>query len=197
MIGKAVDNKSLCEMRHSAAKSHEKDSNYKNATSGSFFTVMLLIISLALAVRLFFLEPTRVDGESMFPTLYNNERVLVDKTAYWFDTPDRGDIVICYYPGYTETCVKRVIAIGGETVEVRNGKVLINGSPLGEQEYWNDIMDSDMPAQVVPEGCIFVMGDNRNYSKDSRFASVGPIPLNRVTGRVLVSFWPLKYARSF
>ncbi|MDO4567707.1 MAG: signal peptidase I [Clostridia bacterium] len=194
---KIPDKKSLREMRRSATKSHESDGNYRAAASGGFYAVMLLAIVLALAMRLFIFEPTVVDGESMFPTLYHEERILIDKTAYWFDEPERGDIIICFYPGYTETCVKRVVALPGETISIHQGCVYIDGEPLQESEYWNDVIDADLTEQVVPDNCVFVMGDNRNESKDSRTDTVGPIPYYRITGKVLASFWPIKYARSF
>ena len=144
-----------------------------------FALSLALLIVLALGIRAFIAEPIRVDGDSMYPTL-----MLVEKVSYWFSEPARGDIIICYYPGYTESCVKRVIALGGETIAVRDGAVYINGAPLDESAYWNGTMPADYGPVTVPDGEVFVMGDNRDESKDSRNPAVGPIPRHKIVGRV-------------
>lgn len=153
-----------------------------------FFLSMLLMVVMALAVRLFIAEPVRVDGNSMVPTLQNGQIMLCQKISDWFGLPERGQIIIVRYPGYTKNCVKRVIALPGERFEITDGKVRINGALLDESAYWNDIIYQDYAAITVPEGCVFVMGDNRNGSKDSRAASVGPIPSYRIIGRVLKKY---------
>lgn len=159
-----------------------------------FFVSLAFLIVLAFGIRAFLAEPIRVDGDSMYPTLLDGEHMFVEKISYWFDEPTRGDIIICYYPGYTESCVKRVIATGGETVEIRGGTVYVNGQPLDESAYWNDFVLGDYGPVTVPEGEVFVMGDNRNGSKDSRNPSVGTIPRNKIVGRVRAVFLPLSQA---
>lgn len=160
-----------------------------------FFLSLAFLAVLALGIRAFLAEPIRVDGNSMAPTLLNGEHMFVEKVSRWFEPPARGDVIICYYPGYTETCVKRVVATGGETVEVRGGTVYIDGSPLDESAYWRGAIYGDFGPVTVPEGEVFVMGDNRNASKDSRNASVGTIPLWRIVGRVRAVFLPPGSAR--
>lgn len=161
-----------------------------------FLISLAFLAVIALGIRAFLLEPVRVDGDSMAPTLLNGERMFVEKVSHWFGCPERGDIIICYYPGYTETCVKRVIATAGETVAVRDGKVYIDGAALDESAYWNGEMLGDFGPITVPEGEVFVMGDNRNASKDSRNPSVGTIPFLEIVGRVRAVILPLGSART-
>lgn len=161
-----------------------------------FLISLAFLAVIALGIRAFLLEPVRVDGDSMAPTLLNGERMFVEKVSHWFGCPERGDIIICYYPGYTETCVKRVIATAGETVAVRDGKVYIDGAALDESAYWSGEMLGDFGPITVPEGEVFVMGDNRNASKDSRNPSVGTIPFLEIVGRVRAVILPLGNARA-
>ncbi len=166
---------------------------YRNV---DFVIYILLVVMLALAVRTFIAEPIRVDGGSMIPTLTNGEHMFVEKVSFWFEPPQRGDVIICFYPGYTESCVKRVIGLPGETVEIRGGAVYINGEPLNESSYWQDTIYDDMEPVNVGKKQVFVMGDNRNGSKDSRNPSVGPIPYSHVEGRVRAVIWPFQNATS-
>ena len=161
-----------------------------------FLISLAFLAVIALGIRAFLLEPVRVDGDSMAPTLLNGERMFVEKVSHWFGCPERGDIIICYYPGYTETCVKRVIATAGETVAVRDGTGYIDGAALDESAYWNGEMLGDFGPITVPEGEVFVMGDNRNASKDSRNPSVGTIPFLEIVGRVRAVILPLGSART-
>lgn len=179
-----------------AARLHKDDEAYKKADNFGFFLYLTMVVMLALALRLFVFEPIRVDGPSMEPTLLNDEQMFVEKCSLWFCAPERGDIVIVYYPGYTIPAVKRVIALPGETVSVQDGAVYINGEKLDESAYWDDyILDGIWPF-TVPEGSIFVMGDNRNRSKDSRnLLEVGPIPYYRIVGRALAVIWPFSLYR--
>lgn len=131
----------------------------------------------------------------MFPTLHNGEHMIVEKVSYWFSDPSRGDIIICFYPGYTESCVKRVIATAGETVEVRGGVVYVDGQAIDESAYWGAIVLGEYGPLTVPEGEVFVMGDNRNESKDSRNPAVGPIPRDKIVGRVRAVFLPFSGLR--
>ena len=110
---------------------------------------LLLVIMIALSIRCYFFEPLRVAGSSMVPTLLHNEYMFVEKVSYWFDMPERGDIIICYYPGYKESCVKRVIGLPGEYVSVSGGRILINGNPLDESEYWNDEIYDDFSGYLL------------------------------------------------
>jgi signal peptidase I len=132
----------------------------------------------------------RVDGESMIPTLNDSERMMVNKLVYGFGDPQHGDIVVVRYPGYVEDCVKRVIAVEGDKIQVFAGAIYLNGEQLDESAYWNDVIYGDTAEVTVPEGHIFVMGDNRNDSKDSRNPSVGSLPLRQVVGRVEAVVWP-------
>ncbi len=181
-----------------ADKLHLRDKGYRRASNRAFVLSLALVAIIAAALRLFLAEPTLVDGGSMTPTLRNGERILVEKITYLFSSPQRGDIVICHYPDYFQYCVKRVIGLAGETVSIQDGYVHINGRPLDEGEYLHQATYGDMPPVTVPDGHVFVMGDNRakNGSLDSRHRKVGTIPLERVSGRVESVIWPFSQARS-
>ena len=131
----------------------------------------------------------------MEDTLFNEERMFVEKVSYWFKAPRRGDVIICYYPGYTESCVKRVIGLPGETIAIQDGQVYIDNQLLDESEYWEGYIYGDYPPTEIPEDCVFVMGDNRNASGDSRVSSVGSIPYHRIMGRARSVIWPLNRIR--
>ena len=137
----------------------------------------------------------RVSGDSMYDTLIHNERMFVEKVSYWFERPQRGQIIICYYPNHTSTCVKRIIGVPGDRVAITGGELYLNGEKLDESAYWEDLIWGDMAEITVPEDCVFVMGDNRNDSSDSRSPLVGPIPYSRIVGRVRSVIWPIEEAR--
>ena len=152
----------------------------------------LIIASAAVALmRIFIVEITPVDGPSMEHTLFSGEQILVDRISYHIRQPVRGEIVICRYPGDKRAYVKRVVALGGESVEVRSGSIHVNGERLNESAYWSGVIAQGTERTTVPDGHIFVVGDNRNRSVDSRDTRIGPIPMERVTGKAMAVVWPL------
>lgn len=180
-----------------AEQLHKNDEGYKKAENISFFIYVMLVVVFALSLRLFIFEPIRVDGTSMVNTLLDGEQMFVEKVSYWFNPPKRGEIVIVFYPNHTISCVKRVVGLPGETISVKDGAVYINGEPLDESAYWNDYIYGDMDPVTVPENSIFVMGDNRNDSRDSRdLLGVGPIPSYRIVGRATAVVWPFSAFRA-
>jgi signal peptidase I len=167
---------------------------YRNV---AFLLYIAVVVLVALAIRSFIAEPILVDGDSMVPTLTHREEMLVEKMTYWFSDPQRGDIIICFYPGYTESCVKRVIGLSGETVEVKEGAIYIDGALLDESAYWTGEIVGDMAPVSVGARQVFVVGDNRNGSKDSRNPSVGCIPYAKVVGRVVAVVYPFSELETF
>ena len=196
-MDRKIDKKQLNRLRKNAETLHEKDEAFKKASDRDFAIWLLIVLVAAFAVRLFLFEPIRVSGDSMYDTLIDGERMFVEKVSYWFERPQRGEIIICYYPNHTTTCVKRVIGVPGDRIAILGGEIYLNGEKRDESAYWDDIIWSDMAEITVPEDCVFVMGDNRNGSSDSRNPLVGPIPYNRVVGRVRSVIWPVARARTF
>lgn len=170
----------------------------KNATWGkemrSWIWSLAIAVLIALGIHQFLFQQYVVSGISMMTTLFNGERLLVDKIPYYFGPPSRGDVIVFQAPKLDapegQDWVKRVIGIPGDTIAVKNGQLYVNGKEIPEP-FINGPMtvDANFPAITVPKGELFVMGDNRNHSYDSRF--VGPIQISSVIGRVDVMFWPL------
>jgi signal peptidase I len=132
-----------------------------------------------------------VEGSSMYPTLNDRERLFVNKLVYRFREPRRGEIVVFRYPANPrKNFIKRVIGIPGDTVSIRGGQVFVNGVPLDEP-YINEPMYGTYSGVVVPEDTVFVLGDNRNNSQDSRDRSVGFVPYMNIVGEAFVRYWPL------
>lgn len=148
-------------------------------------------VVLALLIMTFVARAFTVDGPSMLPTLRHGERLLVDKISYRFIEPQRGDIVVFRYPADPrQHFIKRLIAVPGDTVEVRQGVVYVNGVAL-EETYTLQPALGRFPPRKVPEGGYFVMGDNRNNSEDSRDPRVGFVPRDHIVGRAVWRYWPL------
>ena len=149
---------------------------------------VLPAIVIAVLINLFLAQATRVYGSSMEPNLHTDQRLVVEKLSYRLHQPQRGDVVVLRLPERgPELLIKRVIALPGETIEVRDGQVMINGAMLPEPYLSQQTRGQYGPVQV-PEGHIFVMGDNRGASNDSRV--FGPVPQVRIVGRAWVSYWP-------
>ncbi len=141
----------------------------------------------------FVVQLVTVEGHSMEPTLVEHDRLVIQTINY--EQPELGDIVVVKLPD-SRPLIKRVIAVGGQTIDIdfENGIVYRDGEVLDEPyimepTYRNK--DMVFPAQV-PEGCIFVMGDNRNHSADSRDTTVGMVPIERVVGKAILRFMPLE-----
>ena len=145
----------------------------------------------AVLIIVFLVQPVRVEGNSMQPRLHDNERVFVNKILYRVSDIDRGDIVVFWYPGNTsKSFIKRVIGLPGETVEIRDGMVFLDGRPYREPYVLPEFEDrSDFGPVEVPASHYFVMGDHRNTSNDSR--SWGTLSSNLIFGKAVFRYWPV------
>ncbi|MDI3280467.1 MAG: signal peptidase I [Bacillota bacterium] len=151
----------------------------------------VMAVALALFIMTFIARSFSVDGSSMVPTLHNGERVLVDEISYRLIKPARGEIIVFRLPANPKVrYIKRIIGLPGDTVEIRDGRVLVNGEPL-QEDYLSEPIYGDFGPYRVPEDSYFVLGDNRNNSEDSRFRRVGYVPRRYIVGRAIFRYWPL------
>jgi len=155
---------------------------------------ILIAIVLALLIRLFLFEVFVVEGRSMYPTLHETERLIVNKVIYRYDQPRNGDIVVFEYePG--RDFIKRVIGIPGDKIEIEAGRVYINDQLLDEPYLLDNMEMNDFGPVEVPPGYLFLMGDYRINSMDSRDPRVGFVSLEDLKGRAFFIFWPPWEAR--
>ena len=152
--------------------------------------IVALAFLLALLIQQFIVKPYAIPSPSMEPTLVEGDRVLVNRLAYDFRDPERGDVIVFRPPGYSgpEPFIKRVVALAGDTVSVHNGVLWLNGKPQDEpylKEY--PILD-DYPEVTIAPGYVWAMGDNRNNSGDSRV--FGPVSEDAIIGVAFAIYWP-------
>lgn len=209
-----------------AVKKSEKKKNSVGKEIFEWFYTIAIALIIAFVIKAFLFDVVRVDGSSMFPTLENNDRLIVTKLGY---EPHQGDIVIldsayknreAYYDKLADAkgkeelssfdklvnlknlpsnlkkryYVKRVIAMPGQTVDIQNGKVYVDGEVLDEPYYDGITQPIDSTVEypiTVEEDMVFVMGDNRPHSKDSRSSELGQVPYDAVIGKAQLRIWPL------
>jgi signal peptidase I len=177
--------------------------------------LLLTALAIAVVIKTFLIQPFWIPSESMLPTIEVNDRVMVNKLAYQWGEPQRGDVVVFRDPREEEVeesipeavirsvleavgirtrghedLIKRVIGLPGETIEVADNQIVVDGTPL-EEPYLPDVFMPDEPAVIVGADEVFVMGDNRDASFDSR--RFGPIPLDDLIGRAFVTIWPIAH----
>ena len=149
--------------------------------------VMTFVVFLFLVT--FVIQGFKVYGSCMEPNLHTGERLLGNKFIYHFEKPGRGDVVVFKYPADPrKVFIKRIVALPGETVEIHSGKVFVNKRPISEQ-YVKALAHGSFPAEKVASGHVFVLGDNRDESNDSRFW--GELPINNIQARAWLRYWPI------
>lgn len=157
-------------------------------------------VIIALCIRGFIFEPVRVDGNSMLDTLHDQELMFVTKFDYIFGEPESGDVIICKYPESTKNYVKRLIGLPGDTLEIKNNTVYRNGEALPETYLTPERNDSpfyaNMAERVLGDNEFFVMGDNRDNSRDSRSSGVDTLTRNQIKGHVRYVFFPFDSMRA-
>ncbi|ETT57108.1 MULTISPECIES: signal peptidase I [Paenibacillus] len=164
-----------------------------------------IALVLVILIRWLLFKPFIVDGPSMKPNFHTGERVIVNEILYDIRKPERGEVIVFHVPSEGRDFIKRVIGVAGDTVTVEGDVVTVNGEPVNETYIQSAIDDAhnnnilynnkNFPNEQftdnkVPEGHVFVMGDNRSDSTDSRM--IGYVPLGDIVGRADLIFWPVK-----
>lgn len=170
----------------------EAEPKKKNTLGDYVWEIIQTLVLAGLLIilfRTFVFQNFIVDGTSMVSTLFPNERVIVSRMSYLFGEPGRGDIIVFQYPRDPQRdFVKRIIGLPGETVAINNGQILINGKPLGREDYIDNPSYDSMEPVTLAEDEYFVMGDNRNASSDSRVW--GPLPQRNIIGKAWFVYFP-------
>ena len=162
----------------------------KKSELWEWIKALLIAVALAVIIRYFLLAPIVVDGYSMMPTLHDQDRMIVNKISYTFGEPDRFDIVVFHAPEQKDY-IKRIIGLPGDTVEyIDEYKQQVFDGPLTDSFTLLDIPGGQ---ETVPEGHLFVMGDNRRNSKDSRH--IGFVSMDEVVGKTNIVYWPVSDIR--
>ncbi len=177
-------------------RSEGKQREYKKHSALNWLIIVLEAGAAIALLFLLLLQPVRVSGLSMEPTLEQSEVLLIDRLGMFIHTPKRGDMVIFVNPVSGEELIKRVIAFAGETVELTDGIVYINGVRLDESAYITH-PDGEMKSICVPDGAVFVLGDNRAQSLDSRDEALGCVPMAQLDGVVRIRVSPLNRINLF
>lgn len=176
----------------------ELEGQHKRSALVEWIIVVVVAISSALLVRAYVLQQFAVEGTSMLTTLHPSDRVLVNKLSYRLHDPRRGDVVVLKRiesNAQERDLIKRVVALPGETIEYRDCQLFINGALMKEPYLDPQIVSAnrcgaDQPPVVVEPDHVFVMGDNRGGSLDSRDNSVGQVDYSNLIGRAFVVMWP-------
>lgn len=179
----------------------------KKNEAKEWIKAIVVALLLVIVIRGFLFEPFIVDGPSMQPNFHTGERVIVNKILYDIRDPHPGEVVVLKVPSQNRDFIKRIIAVGGDTVKVEGDTVTVNGKAISEPYIQaaidkahaqgsnyniNNFPTEQLPDGKVPQGYVFVMGDNRSNSQDSRM--IGYVPLGDIIGRADVIFWPLSDA---
>ena len=156
---------------------------------------LLVVVALTFLFVQYVGQRTHVNGDSMNNTLQNGDNLIVDKISYRFKDPERFDIIVFPYQYQEDTYyIKRIIGLPGETVQIEDGIIYIDGEVL-EETYGKEVMYSagiaSQPMELG-EDEYFVLGDNRNNSRDSRDPSVGTIPKDQIIGKAFIRIWPFE-----
>lgn len=183
----------------------EKKKKKQRSKAVELVETLIIAFFLAFLIRVTVAEARFIPSSSMEPTLQIGDRLIIEKVSSYFVKPSRGSILVFYPPhaiqkkGWVNDTlrkltitnemayIKRVVGLPGETVEVKEGKVFINGKPLIE-DYTQEPPFYTYPPLKVPEDSLFMMGDNRNNSQDSHLW--GPLPIKNIIGQAIVRFWP-------
>jgi len=151
-------------------------------------STLIPAIVIALLIHVFLAQATRVYGQSMEPNLHTDQRLVIEKLSYHFHGPRRGDVIVIHDPGGSpELLIKRVIGLPGERITVTDGRVYVDGTALDEP-YLTQPTTGGGRSWIVPPLNVFVMGDNRSASRDSRI--FGPVPLDQIVGHAVIRYWP-------
>ena len=195
---KAFWNKPLKMSDKEIEKLKKKGKEIKQKTVGSEIISWILTIAtavvLALVIRTFLFEIYGVDGRSMTNTLQNHEKLFCTKLDYLTGEPERGDVVICHYPGRgNQAFVKRLVGLPGDTVEMKDRHLYVNGVQIADPVNMGTAPNYSMDKFTLDEDEYFVLGDNRGNSNDSH--SIGPIPRSMIIAHVRTVIWPFNSIR--
>lgn len=174
----------------------QADTEEKTSVGKELFQWVLVIIGaviLAFLIDTFVIVNAQIPSGSMENTIMTGDRVFGNRLAYKFSDPKRFDIIIFKYPDdESQLFIKRIIGLPGETVEIHDGNIYINGSdtPLEDVDI-KEPMEGSFGPYTVPEGCYFVMGDNRNNSRDSRYWENTFVSEDEILGKAVLRYWPL------
>jgi signal peptidase I len=154
---------------------------------------LVIALSLAIVIIIFFYQPVKVEGTSMTPLISDQERIFINKFVYRFEPIERGDVVVFWYPlDRSKSFIKRVVGLPDDTVEIREGHVYLNGKLLPEPYVPPESEDfGALSAEKIPKDEYFVMGDHRISSNDSRI--FGPVPRKFIYGKAVFAYWPVNH----
>lgn len=154
----------------------------------------LLFSIVVVGALMIFIQPTLVKGDSMFPTIQENNYLVIEKVSYWFRAPAYGEVIVfkSHLPENSfknKDLIKRVIGLPGDTIKIKDGTVFRNGETLAEAYTAEPYTFGDMEV-TVPADSVFILGDNRAVSRDSRDPAVGFVPMKSIRGKILVRLFP-------
>ncbi len=154
---------------------------------------LIIALTLAIVIIIFFYQPVKVEGTSMTPMISDQERIFINKFVYQFEPIERGDVVVFWYPlDRTKSFIKRVVGLPDDMVEIRDGRVYVNGKLLPEPYVPPESADyGTLAEERIPDGEYFVMGDHRTSSNDSRI--FGPVPRRFIYGKAVFAYWPVDH----
>ncbi|MGC1685843.1 MAG: signal peptidase I [Candidatus Acidiferrales bacterium] len=154
---------------------------------------LAVALTLAMVIIVFLYQPVKVEGTSMSPLLSDQERIFINKFVYRFEPIERGDVIVFWYPlDHSKSFIKRVIGLPGESIELRRGRLFINGKEITEDYVPQMFFDgSSYGPMRIPQGSYFVMGDHRDSSNDSRM--FGTVPREFIYGKAVFAYWPVDH----
>ncbi|KKT28581.1 MAG: Signal peptidase I [Candidatus Giovannonibacteria bacterium GW2011_GWC2_44_9] len=172
-----------------------EENQKKENSLWEFIKVVVISVAIVLPIRAYVAQPFIVSGASMEPNFHDGEYLIIDELTYALRKPERGEVIVFRYPlNPSEFFIKRIVGLPGETVEIKNSKIFINGDVVSESFISADIAKKTLPnlKTNLDENEYFVLGDNRPKSSDSRFW--GALPKDKIMGRALLRLWPVAKA---